>query len=284
MNPLQLILPVIITTVLAGVIWSLSILGFVNGIGPFLGADPTLEWRDVLNQIVNSVAIVFVWSILYFSLHFIEIGQRSRIEKYKMEAEAKSAQLTVLKSQLNPHFMFNALNNIRALMLEDVPRSREMITHLSDILRYSMTYAKKQEVPMSEEIEIVKQFLSLCEIQFEDRLKYQIEASENSLQALVPPMTLQLLTENAVKHGIATLPQGGEVIVKSELNNQLLELSVSNHGALNTTDAPKKRENNGIGLENIAKRLQILHGTNATFSISEIEDRVVAKITIKQTS
>ena len=86
MNPLQLILPVIITTVLAGVIWSLSILGFVNGIGPFLGADPTLEWRDVLNQIVNSVAIVFVWSILYFSLHFIEIGQRSRIEKYKLEA------------------------------------------------------------------------------------------------------------------------------------------------------------------------------------------------------
>ena len=198
-----------------------------------------------------------------------------------MEAEAKTAQLNMLRSQLNPHFMFNALNNIRALMLEDVPRSREMITHLSDILRYSMTYAKKQEVTIKEELGIVEQFLELCEIQFEDRLQYKIEAGEGTLPLTVPPMTIQLLAENAVKHGIAKLTKGGLVQVRSVLVGDDLLLEVKNHGELNPV-RKQTRENNGIGIENIARRLQLLYGTGASFTVAQQEEWVLARIIIKQ--
>lgn len=177
--------------------------------------------------------------------------------------------------------MFNALNNIRALMLEDVPRSREMITHLSDILRYSMTYAKKQEVTIKEELGIVEQFLELCEIQFEDRLQYKIEAGEGTLPLTVPPMTIQLLAENAVKHGIAKLTKGGLVQVRSVLVGDDLLLEVKNHGELNPV-RKQTRENNGIGIENIARRLQLLYGTGASFTVAQQEEWVLARIIIKQ--
>ena len=280
-NPIKLVLPIVAVTLLIGVIWSTALTSFFHVMMQLNGQTVQFTWTRTIEQMINSGGIIFLWNILYFALHFIQIGQRSRIEKYKMEAEAKTAQLNMLRSQLNPHFMFNALNNIRALMLEDVPRSREMITHLSDILRYSMTYAKKQEVTIKEELGIVEQFLELCEIQFEDRLQYKIEAGEGTLPLTVPPMTIQLLAENAVKHGIAKLTKGGLVQVRSVLVGDDLLLEVKNHGELNPV-RKQTRENNGIGIENIARRLQLLYGTGASFTVAQQEEWVLARIIIKQ--
>ena len=283
-NPVQLVLPIVGSTVVISLIWTAAFLSFHNAVRLLFNMSSIFNIEAALEQAVNTTTVVFLWNLLYFSIYYIQLGQKSRIEKYKMEAEARKAQLNMLRSQINPHFMFNALNNIRALTLEDVPRSREMITHLSDLLRYSMTYSKKQEVSLSEELGIVDQFLQLCEIQFEERLTYQIESEETCLKLMVPPMTLQLLAENAVKHGIAKLKDGGEVKINCYLKDSILHLKVRNSGELNPVKGSLKPspENNGIGLENIGRRLQLMHGHNATFSISQIDKWVEAEITIKQ--
>lgn len=284
LNPAQLVLPIIGSTIIISILWTAAFLSFHNAVRQLFNLSSEFHIEAALEQAVNTTTIIFLWNLLYFSIYFIQLGQRSRIEKYKMEAEARKAQLNMLRSQINPHFMFNALNNIRALTLEDVPRSREMITHLSDLLRYSMTYSKKQEVSLREELGIVEQFLQLCEIQFEERLRYQIKSDENCLNLMVPPMTIQLLVENSVKHGIAKLKNGGEVKINCSLEEGVLHLKVRNSGELNPVNnpIPAAAENNGIGLENIARRLQLMHGHNATFSICQIDEWVEAEITIKQ--
>ncbi len=278
--PFQILLPATLGSLCVSIVWTASFLSFYYAALYLLSTAESFTWSNALAQWINTFVVIFLWNILYFSYHFIQIGQASRVEKYKLEAEARSAQLNLLKAQINPHFMFNALNNIRALTLEDVPRSREMITHLSDILRYSMNYLKTQEVELKQELEIVEQFLELCDIQFEDRLRYRITASEASLNAMVPPMTLQILAENSVKHGIAHLPEGGDVIINASIKDEALHLEVKNSGQLRNQE--KTKENNGIGVENIYRRLKLIHGDRASFSLRQEEQWVIASIIIQQ--
>jgi len=278
--PYKIFLPAVIGSLTVSVVWTASFLSFYYAVLFILDTPEPFTWSNVLAQWINTFVVMFLWNILYFSYHFIQIGQRSRVEKYKLEVEAKTAQLNLLKAQINPHFMFNALNNIRALTLEDVPRSREMITHLSDILRYSMNYMKTPEVELKQELAIVEQFLELCDIQFEERLRYKITASEESLNLMVPPMTLQILAENSVKHGIAHLPMGGDVLINAHVENQALILEVRNSGVLKA--AQKTKDNNGIGVENIYRRLKLIHGNKASFTLSQDNEWVLASIIIKQ--
>lgn len=278
--PFKIFLPAVLGSLSVSVVWTASFLSFYYAVLFILDTPEPFTWSNVLAQWINTFVVMFLWNILYFSYHFIQIGQRSRVEKYKLEVEAKTAQLNLLKAQINPHFMFNALNNIRALTLEDVPRSREMITHLSDILRYSMNYMKTPEIELKQELAIVEQFLELCDIQFEERLRYKITASEECLTLLVPPMTLQILAENSVKHGIAHLPMGGDVLINAHVENQALILEVRNSGVLKA--AQKTKDNNGIGVENIYRRLKLIHGDKASFTLSQDGDWVLASIIIKQ--
>lgn len=278
--PFKIFFPAILGSLTVSVVWTASFLSFYYAVLFILDTPEPFTWSNVLAQWINTFVVMFLWNILYFSYHFIQIGQRSRVEKYKLEVEAKTAQLNLLKAQINPHFMFNALNNIRALTLEDVPRSREMITHLSDILRYSMNYMKTPEVELKQELAIVEQFLELCDIQFEERLRYKITASEECLNLMVPPMTLQILAENSVKHGIAHLPMGGDVLINAHVENQALILEVRNSGVLKA--AQKTKDNNGIGVENIYRRLKLIHGDKASFTLSQDGEWVLASIIIKQ--
>lgn len=278
--PFKIFLPALLGSITVSVVWTASFLSFYYAVLFILDTPEPFTWSNVLAQWINTFVVMFLWNILYFSYHFIQIGQRSRVEKYKLEVEAKTAQLNLLKAQINPHFMFNALNNIRALTLEDVPRSREMITHLSDILRYSMNYMKTPEVELKQELAIVEQFLELCDIQFEERLRYKITASEECLNLMVPPMTLQILAENSVKHGIAHLPMGGDVLINAHVENQALILEVRNSGVLKA--AQKTKDNNGIGVENIYRRLKLIHGDKASFTLSQDNEWVLASIIIKQ--
>ena len=119
-----------------------------------------------------------------------------------MKTSVKEAQLLALKSQVNPHFIFNSLNNIRSLVVENPEKAREMITHLSALLRYSIQFNNEERVTLEEEIVIVNNYLNLESIQLEDRLTYKIDVDEGVNNLLIPPMSIQMLTENAIKHGI----------------------------------------------------------------------------------
>jgi LytS/YehU family sensor histidine kinase len=197
------------------------------------------------------------------------------VEKLELKASLKEAELNTLKGQINPHFMFNSLNNIRGLMLEDVSKSREMLTKLSELLRYSLTKNATDKILLSEELEMVHNYIALSKIQFEDRLIYKenIEVTINEIE--IPPMLIQLLIENAIKHGISSQTNGGIVTLKIFKNNNNLHIEVKNTGELKLSKNTTK-----LGLQNIKKRLFLLYGEQASFSLSQEKNNVIANIVI----
>ncbi|MEO0902886.1 MAG: histidine kinase, partial [Bacteroidota bacterium] len=159
-----------------------------------------------------------------------------------------------------------------------VDKSREMLTKLSEILRYSMTKNNINSIPVEEELEVVDNYIDLSKIQFEDRLEFVKQIDESTLSLEIPPMVIQLLVENAVKHGISNLKHGGKIILSIKKDIDLLQIEVKNTGKLkiahNTTQ---------LGLKNIRQRLKLLYADKASFYLREIADEVVALIKIPLT-
>ena len=183
--------------------------------------------------------------------------------------------MNTLKGQINPHFMFNSLNNIRGLMLEDVEKSRDMLTKLSEMLRYSLTKNSVDGIALAEELEMVDNYIALSKIQFEDRLEFHKSVAEDTLQQQIPPMIIQLLVENAAKHGISNLKNGGTIDLEVTKNTEQLNIQVKNTGKLQIA-----KNSTQVGLKNIKQRLKLLYGEKAAFSLKEVEDNVIANITI----
>jgi sensor histidine kinase YesM len=229
----------------------------------------------ITSQIINSFLFFFFWTLLYFGIKIILKFNQNKVERLKLNSSLKESQLNTLKGQINPHFMFNSLNNIRGLMLEDVDKSREMITRLSEMLRYSLTKNNLDKIALSEEIEMIENYIELSKIQLEDRLIYKDKVAKNTLQIEIPPMLIQMLIENAIKHGISNLPKGGIVSLSIKKEKNKLHIEVKNTGKLTINETSTK-----VGLENIKKRLSLMYGEKAIFSLTEENDNVVAKINI----
>lgn len=169
--------------------------------------------------------------------------------------------------------MFNSLNNIRGLMLEDVDKARGMLTNLSETLRYSLTKSDVNSISLEDELEMVENYVEISKIQFENRLQFETEIDSNSLSKQIPPMIIQMLVENALKHGISNLKSGGKVKLLTIIKDNQLQIEVANSGTLQ-----KSENTTHLGLQNIKKRLELLYGKEATFTLKEIENEVVATI------
>jgi len=222
--------------------------------------------------------IILVWNMIYFFIHFFNNWNQAEIEKWKMAAEMKDAQLGSLKSQINPHFVFNTLNNIRSLILEDKEKAREMLLNFSDLFRYALKNTDQSKVSLKEELNIVNQYLELLSIQYEDKLKYKIKVDAGLEIVELPPMMLQLLVENAVKHGISQFKEGGSILIDIDRRNGFLNINVKNTGSLKMSS--KLGDKLGVGLENIRKRLDLIYNGNANLKMSEVNEFVLASIKI----
>ncbi|MTI39227.1 sensor histidine kinase [Fulvivirga lutimaris] len=221
--------------------------------------------------VVSNLTIVMLgWSLMYFLFKFFMNFKHSEVEKWKLEAAVKDAQLLALKSQINPHFIFNSLNNIRSLVIENPEKARDMITHVSDLLRYSVQFNNKEKVRLEQELEVVQNYLNLESIQFEDRLQYKLEIKPETLDRQIPPMAVQLLVENAIKHGISNLPKGGIINVKSYLDDDALVVEVINTGQINNIS-----KGTGIGLKNASDRLKLIFGKLSDLEIKNLNEEMV---------
>jgi len=273
----QLVLPGIIGIIVVSLVW-MSISATVAYIAiQLLNAPPVPFWALFLNGMISGLLISTVWTTLYFSYHFFRRYTQAEIERWKLEATLKEAQLAGLRTQINPHFMFNALNNIRALILEDGHKARLMLTHLSDLLRYSLAETQHEQVSLKTDMETVDYFMALHSIQFEDKLKFEAEIEEGIQEVKVPPMLIQLMIENAIKHGIAQQADGGIVQLSIRRINKQLAISVKNTGQLSTSNS-NPAESNGVGVQNIKDRLALLYNGQAQFSLEEEEGMVEAKV------
>ncbi len=242
----------------------------------YFQADTNYENKLSLLGTIATVGLQFTfimlgWSLIYFVFHFFVNFKKSEVEKWRLEAAVKDAELIALKSQINPHFIFNSLNNIRALVIEDAEKAREMITHLSGLLRYSVQFNAKAKVCIEDELEVVENYLNLESIQYEDRLSYTLDIQQATLEYKIPPMAIQLLVENAIKHGISELPKGGEIRISTRLMNDQLIVEVKNTGKIQN-----KNKGTGIGINNIVDRLKLVFGVNTEFSLKNTEDNMVS--------
>jgi len=225
--------------------------------------------------------ILFVWSVLYFIYHYFEQYNIS----LKHEAALHEIELNNLKSQLNPHFIFNALNSIRALVDEDPIKSKNSITQLSSILRNSLVSDKKRLTKFENELRTVKDYLGLESIRFEERLKTHFDIHPQSYEFYVPPLMLQTLVENGVKHGISKLKEGGFVKLATAIENNHLKILIRNSGQFKVVNGAKSKEKGGLGLKNTRQRLHLLYGDEASFKIyNAANNTVVTELIIPNTN
>lgn len=234
-------------------------------------------------SVFNGMWILLLWSLLYLGYNIADSFHRSEVERMHLQATLKEAELRALKSQVNPHFIFNALNSLRALIQEDPPRARQAVTQLANLLRYSLQSGQQETVPFEDELRVVNDYLALEQVRHEERLRLRLDVDPAALQFSLPPMLLQTLVENAVKYGISKLPEGGEVAIIARCENDELILQVTNPGTLSDADSPHPMRSTGLGLRNAAERLRLLCGERASLKLSACDDGlVVAEARIPQ--
>ncbi len=208
-------------------------------------------------QVFGNSILMGLWLAIYFGVHAAWNYRQAEVDKWKLEAQAETARLKALKLQLNPHFFFNSLNSVRALIAEDPERAQRMVTRLARLLRSTLQVDDVKTVPLEEELSTTRTYLALEMVRFEDRLQYEIDASEEALNRPVPFLLVQTLVENGIKHGVAERQDGGTITIKANVRDDTLCLQVTNPGTLHS-------EEGGVGLENARERLQLLFGEEAS--------------------
>ncbi|UKN02502.1 histidine kinase [Paracrocinitomix mangrovi] len=246
---------------------------FVNDVA--VSDDQSFDWANFTFAVFRSILLFLLWTGFYLSFIFIEKSRNQEIQRLKLDASANEIELKNLRAQLNPHFLFNSLNSIRALVGLDPEQAKVAITRLSSLLRNSINLGKHSIVKLEDELELVKNYLELEKIRFEERLKIDYKIDENCMSCEVPPLMLQTIIENSIKHGISKSIDGGEITVVGKCTDNSLVLTVSNPGTLNDNLAE-----NGVGVANTKKRLEILYGENGSFNIEERDGMVYATIKI----
>jgi two-component system, LytTR family, sensor histidine kinase AlgZ len=213
------------------------------------------------------VAMIYLLSI---AMHYVVIeAQTSR----RSELLAREAQLRALKAQVNPHFLFNSLNSISALTASDPVRAREMCIQLADFLRTSLRLGERAAIPFREEMELTRMYLSVEQVRFGRRLQLALDVEAACGDCEVPALVIQPLVENAVKHGIALLEEGGEILMLGRVVREGLRFTIENpYDPL----APASRS--GIGLANVRQRLEARYGNAARLDVEASDD--VYRVTV----
>jgi two-component system LytT family sensor kinase len=246
-------------------------------IGTLLDETPIL----VIEYFINLAKPLLVWVSIYVFYHYSEEKSQKEIEGLKLKSSIKETEAKVLKAQMNPHFMFNALNSIRALVLEDPAKAQQGITQLSNILRSSLIADRRTTISLKEELRTIEDYLALEKVRYEERLQTKWDIDADTLGIQVPPMMLQTLVENAIKHGVQKAIGWGFIEINTTLANEKLYIKIRNTGQLFSTESDS--ESGGFGLKNTAQRLDILYGNEGSFKIYQEDNLTVcAEITIPE--
>ncbi len=241
-------------------------------LGISVGANQLLGW--IVTQFFGGLFLYFIWSLVYFVYHYFENYKAA----LKYQASINEIQLNKLKSQLNPHFIFNGLNSIRALIDENPKKAKMAVTQLSNILRNTLGMNEKKLISFVEELRTVRDYLDLENVRYEERLQTELDIHPESYKYAVPPLMVQTLVENGIKHGIATLVEGGLLRLTTSVNNGVMKIEIKNSGQYNNGYNTTR---SGYGIANTVQRLELLYGERAKFRIFNQGDKfVITEVTI----
>ena len=226
--------------------------------------------------------LIMYWMVVfgYVGWHYYQRCGEREVQAAELRRELVEARLEALRMQLNPHFLFNTLHAISALIHDDPEAADRMVARLSELLRLSLDQSRPQQVPLSEEMAFLGRYLEIERARFGERLKIEMQIEPAAQDAMVPFLLLQPLVENAVRHGIEPREQTGHVAISAQRNNGRLELRVRDDGAglPAGADAPARQ---GIGLSNTQSRLRHLYGEDFRFELARLaEGGLEARIAI----
>jgi len=225
---------------------------------------------------ITGLRLMSIWILAYHLYHYYKKEIETAQQNAELSIIAKQAQLDNLSEQLNPHFLFNSLNSIKSLVIENPKTARRAIDLLSDILRSSLYEKDASFISIKDELGLVKDYIELEKVRFEERLNMSIKMDQSLEEYMILPLSIQLLVENAIKHGIDKRINGGSIILSIVKKDQQLEIVVQNPG--NLVDHGVET---GIGIKNLTKRLLLQYNGEASFTLeNEIKDQVTATLII----
>src|SRR5215467_10845364 len=223
---------------------------------------------ELFGGTLSTSYLLALWSVLYFGIKFYESQRRQEEAMLKTVALAQEAQLKMLRYQLNPHFLFNTLNAISTLILDNQNRkANQAVTRLSEFLRYTLDQDPMKKVTLRQELEALELYLGTERLRFGERLRLEYAVDESALAALVPSLLLQPLLENSLKYAVSSREEGGLVRIEGRTHEGWLELAVIDDGPGLREGTPAS-ERRGVGLRNTRERLVVLYGENCRFSVA----------------
>lgn len=266
------------TALVIATIWFLSWAWWLRWVvGPVIFEQihvETFALYQVLNAILIYAAMV---GVIYTATYYRNYRDRLLAEA-ELRSLAREAELKALKLQINPHFMFNTLNSVSALVGQDAGRARGMLNKLADLLRITLDSSEKKTVPFEEETSFARTYLDIEQARFGRRLTYREEVQREALGWRVPPVILQPLVENAIRHGISGMTEGGDVVLRAAVDEGRLVIEVEN-------SAPGEAEpvEEGVGLRSVRERLEQMHGRDGGMEIRREPGRFTVRLVIPPT-
>lgn len=224
--------------------------------------------RFVIENFSEGIGIYLLITIITYAFSYYNRYRKGELRATQLEAQLSQAQLQALKMQLHPHFLFNTLHSISALLNRDTDAARKMITRLGDFLRLTLENSGTQEVTLQQEIEFLTCYLEIERVRFQDRLTTHVDVDPEALDSKVPNLILQPIVENAIRHGIAPRSTPGEINIQAKQENGLLRIEVRDNGpGLPVNRSDESLFTKGLGLANTQTRLLRLYGTAHRFEL-----------------
>jgi len=238
------------------------------------------EWmkRGMINRIFGGYMMYLIFVVFFYAVNYYQSFKEKLQNEGKLLSLVKEAELHALKSQINPHFLFNSLNSISSLTMSDPARAQEMVINLSQLMRYSLKHDQKEKVLFKQELENNKLYLNIEKVRFGSKLEPVFEIDNNCMKAEIPNMILQPLYENAIKYGVYEATEPIEIKTICNCNEEFLQITISNPYDSNV----KSKKGEGIGLRNIRDRLQIIYGNPYLLKLADNKKEFTVTLTIPQ--
>jgi len=239
-----------------------------------------MEWvqRGMINRIFGGYMMYMIYVVFFYAVNYYFSFKEKVRNEGKLIALVKEAELHALKSQINPHFLFNSLNSISSLTMTDPARAQEMVINLSQLMRYSLKHDQNEKVFFKQELENNKLYLQIEKVRFGSKLNPVFDIDEKCLQSNIPNMILQPLYENAIKYGVYEATEPVEVKTVCRCNEDFLQVTIKNSYDPNVL----AKRGEGIGLRNIRDRLQILYGNPHLLKLEDNRKEFTVTLTIPQ--
>jgi two-component sensor histidine kinase len=262
--------------VLLGVVQTgMVVLGFAVARLP--GTFQRFSWLP--SALITWTLIIAAWTGIYSYVMSIRRAKRLESEALRFEILAKDAELRALQTQINPHFFFNSLNSMRALIYESPDAAAQMVDQLAGVMRYTLTSGSKKTVDLCDELQAVRAYLAIEKIRFEERLHSVFDVEPNLDEVQIPPMALQTLVENAVKYGVERNAAASEIRITIKKSLHGVAVEVANQGSL-----ARISDSTRLGLDNTRKRLSLLNGEDSQLALVERDGWVIATLQLRLTS